>query len=255
MLHEWSVQPDTTRPNVNEMVDFNIVTMNGKVMPATEPLVARQGDTVWVRFGNLSAMNHHPIHLHGHAFKIIGTDGGWAEKRAELVPETTVLVPVGTARVIEFVADNPGDWLFHCHMTHHTMNQMGHASPLMLGVDTEGVDEIIRELIPGYMSMGITGMEDMTRTDMPLPENSIPMRGAKFQFGRSVMGGMATILRVREDIETYEDPGPYEFPEGTVAREATVEEMQRDGIEAEHPPVMDGQKDPMPHDHPMEHDE
>ena len=51
----------------------------------------------------------------------------------KLLPETTVLVQVGSAKVIEFVADNPGDWLFHCHMTHHTMNQMGHDFPNMVG--------------------------------------------------------------------------------------------------------------------------
>jgi len=254
MLHEWSIEPDTRRPNVNEMVDFNILTMNGKVMPATEPLVARQGDTVWMRFGNLSAMSHHPIHLHGHAFKIIGTDGGWAGNRSKLTPETTVLVPVGAARVVEFVADNPGDWLLHCHMTHHIMNQMGHASPLMLGADTDGVDEKIRELIPNYMSMGTTGMQDMTRTDMPLPENSIPMLGAEFQFGQTVMGGMANILRVREGIETYEDPGPYDFPEGSVAREATAEEMHRDGIEIDTPPEVEEIEEPMDHEHHMDND-
>jgi hypothetical protein len=175
-------------------------------------------------------MDHHPIHLHGYAFKIIGTDGGWAEDRSKLLPETTVLVQVGSAKVIEFVADNPGDWLFHCHMTHHTMTQMGHDIPNMVGVDTTGLDDKVRKLVPGYMSMGTSGMRDMTRTGMPLPPNAIPMRGFKGQFGQTVLGGMANVLRVREDIETYEDPGPYEFPDGTVARPATAAELKADGI-------------------------
>jgi hypothetical protein len=233
MLHEWSVEVDTRRPNVNEMTDFNVLTMNGKVMPATEPLVAALGDKVWIRYGNLSAMDHHPIHLHGYAFKVIGSDGGWVEDRSSLLPETTVLVPVGSAKVIEFVADNPGDWLFHCHMTHHTMNQMGHDFPNMVGVDAAGIDEEIRDLIPGYMTMGTAGMMDMTRTGMPLPENSIPMMGGKFQFGQTVLGGMANILRVREGLQSYDDPGPYRFPDGTVAAKATAEQMKRDGIVVE----------------------
>ncbi|MFO8008748.1 MAG: copper oxidase [Candidatus Brocadiia bacterium] len=230
MLHEWQIEGGTSRPNALEMTDFNILTMNGKVMPATEPLVAKLGDRVWIRYGNLSAMDHHPIHLHGYAFKTIGTDGGWAEDRSKLLPETTVLVQVGSAKVIEFLADNPGDWLFHCHMTHHTMNQMGHDVPNMVGVDVKDVDEEIRDLVPGYMTMGTTGMKDMTRMGMPLPENTIPMLGGKFQFGQTVMGGMANVLRVREGITTYEDPGPYSFPDGTVSSEATSDELQRDGI-------------------------
>jgi hypothetical protein len=233
MLHEWAIEGGTSRPFTVENSDFNILTMNGKVMPATEPLVAKLGDRVWIRFGNLSAMDHHPIHLHGYAFKIIGTDGGWAQDRSKLLPETTVLVQVGSAKVIEFEADNPGDWLFHCHMTHHTMNQMGHDLPNMVGVDAEGVDEEIRKLLPGYMTMGTTGMRDMTRMRMPLPENSIPMLGGKFQFGQTVLGGMANVLRVREGITSYEDPGPYNFPAGTVSLEASPEDLERDGIEVE----------------------
>lgn len=230
MLHEWRVDPGTARPNPIEMTDFNVLTMNGKAMPATEPLVARLGDRVWIRFGNLSATDHHPIHLHGYAFKIIGTDGGWAEDKKKLLPETTVLVQVGSAKVIEFVADNPGDWLFHCHMTHHTMNQMGHNFPNMIGVDTSGLDEKIDKLIPGYMTMGTTGMRDMTKSGMPLPANSIPMLGYRGQFGQTVMGSMANILRVREKIDGIEDSQPYRFPRDTVAREATADELKADGI-------------------------
>jgi FtsP/CotA-like multicopper oxidase with cupredoxin domain len=231
MLHEWSVAAGTGRPNPNEMTDFNVLTMNGRAMPGTEPLIAALGDRVWIRFGNLSAMDHHPIHLHGYAFKVIGTDGGWAADKDKLLPLTTVLVQVGSAKVVEFVADNPGDWLFHCHMTHHTMNQMGHDFPNMIGVDASGLDARIQRMIPGYMTMGTAGMMDMTRTGMPLPDNSIPMRGARFQFGQTIMGGMANVLRVREGLETYDDPGPYEFPEGTVSYRATPEQMRADGIE------------------------
>lgn len=231
MLHEWSIDVGTARPNPLEMTDFNILTMNGKVMPATEPLIARLGDTVWIRYGNLSAMDHHPIHLHGYNFKIIGTDGGWAADKSVLIPETTVLVPAGAVKVTEFVANNPGDWVFHCHMTHHIMNQMGHQFPNMLGMDVGDLDTKIQQLIPGYMTMGTTGMHDMTESGMPIPPNSIPMLGFDGQFGNTVLGGMANILRVRENIDSYEeDPGPYHFPEGTVAAPATEEQLRNNGI-------------------------
>ena len=117
MLSEWRIDPGTTRPNPIEMTDFNVLTMNSRVFPGTAPLVVKRGDRVRVRFGNLGAMDHHPIHLHGYQFKIVETDGGQIPEAGQW-PETTVLVPVGSARAIEFVADAPGDWAFHCHMTH-----------------------------------------------------------------------------------------------------------------------------------------
>ena len=94
---------------------------------------SKTGERVRIRIGNLSAMDHHPIHLHGYQFKITETDGGQIPESAQW-PETTVLVPVGSTRTIEFVADEPGDWAMHCHMTHHVMNQMGHGTPNMIGV-------------------------------------------------------------------------------------------------------------------------
>jgi len=229
MLHEWGIEGGTSRPDPQVMTDFNVITFNGKVFPDTEPLVAELGDRVRIRLGNLSAMDHHPIHLHGYNFSVVQTDGGNVPPEARW-PETTVLVPVGSVRVVEFLADNPGDWAMHCHMTHHTMNQMGHKFPNMIGVDTKGVDEKIRELLPGYMTMGTKGMMALQTMNMPVPDNSIPMLGYKGQFGQTVMGGMATVLKVRKRVKGYGDPGPYRFPKGSVAHEATAREMNRDGI-------------------------
>lgn len=229
MLHEWNIQVGTAKPNTLKM-DFNVLTMNGKVMPATEPLLAELGDRIWIRYGNLSAMDHHPIHLHGYSFKIIGSDGGWAIDKSVLLPETTVLVPVGSAKVIELLANNPGDWIFHCHMTHHTMNQMGHDFPNMVGLDIDGLEEKIRELIPEYMAMGTSGMRDMTKTGLPIPANSIPMLGFDGQFGQTVLGGMANILRIREKIQPDKKYGPYNFPRGSVSGPATLGDLERDDI-------------------------
>ncbi|MGH8744297.1 MAG: multicopper oxidase family protein, partial [Burkholderiales bacterium] len=125
LLSEWRIDPGTFRPNPNEMTDFNVLTMNARCFPGTEPLVVKKGDRVRIRIGNLSAMSHHPIHLHGYHFTLVATDGGDIPVSGQW-PETTVLVPVGNTRDIEFIADAPGDWAMHCHMTHHIMNQMGH---------------------------------------------------------------------------------------------------------------------------------
>ena len=60
----------------------------------------------------------------------------------------------GSTRTIEFVAEEPGDWALHCHMTHHVMNQMGHDIPNMIGVDQQGVDAKLGRVVAGYMTMG-----------------------------------------------------------------------------------------------------
>jgi manganese oxidase len=229
LLSEWSIEVGTSRPNTLAMSDFNVLTMNGKVFPAIEPLVAKLGDRVRIRFGNLSAMDHHPIHLHGHYWKITATDGGQIPVTAQW-PETTVLVPVGSTRDVEFIASDPGDWAMHCHMTHHMMNQMGHNFPNMVGVDPGELDARVQTLLPGYMTMGQHGMEGMGEMSMPMPKNSIAMLGKPGPFSYIDMGGMFTILKVREKLESYADPGWYQHPEGTVASRASAEELKRDGI-------------------------
>jgi len=230
MLTEWSVKPGTSRPDTSEMTDFNVLTMNSKAFPGTAPLVVKAGDRVRIRLGNLSATNHHPIHLHGHRFRITETDGG-AISEAGQWPETTVLVPVGSTRTVEFVADAPGDWAFHCHMTHHVMNQMGHGLPNMLGVEPGPGDQKIQSLLPEYMSMGNAGMSEMAEMQgMPVPRNSISMRGGRGPFGAIDMGGMFTVLKVREGLTSYEDPGWYAHPAGTVAAAAGRDELRAAGI-------------------------
>lgn len=231
MLSEWSVPIGTARPNPNEMTDFNLLTMNAKVFPATAPLVCKKGDRVRVRIGNLSAMDHHPIHLHGHYFKVVATDGGQIPVAGQW-PQTTVLVPVGSTRDIEFIADAPGDWAMHCHMTHHVMNQMGHGTPNMIGVQSSKLDKKVQKLLPGYMTMGQDGMGEMGDMGMGVPKNSIPMSGGTGPFGTITMGGMFTILKVRESLASPDaDPGWFTNPAGTIAGLASSADLKRDGLD------------------------
>ena len=229
LLSEWRIKPGTQRPDPMEMSDFNVLTMNGKAFPGTTPLVSKLGDRVRVRFGNLSAMDHHPIHLHGHYFKITGTDAGPIPASAQW-PAATVLVPTGSTRDIELVTDAPGDWPLHCHMTHHVMNQMGHGVPNMIGVKTESLNKNVGALVPGYMTMGQDGMGSMGEMSMAVPANSIPMVGGQGPYGYITMGGMFTLLKVREHLDGYADPGFYKAPPGTVAELARPEDAKRDGI-------------------------
>lgn len=235
MLSTWKVRPGARRPDPNEMTDFNVLTINARAFPGTEAMVVRQDQRVRMRVANLSAMDHHPFHLHGHTFQVVGTDGGEIPEAGRW-PEATVLVPVGSARTIEFVADNPGDWAVHCHMTHHVMNQMGHDIENMVGVDQSAFSGLVGDLVPGYMAMSGDDMaahgEHVEQGHMQIPENSIPMLGAAGPHDYIGMGGMVTLLKVRPGITSYEDPGWWAAPEGTVARLATERELRNDGIVA-----------------------
>ncbi|HZN25424.1 MAG TPA: copper oxidase, partial [Burkholderiales bacterium] len=166
LINAFDIEPGARTPRVNTMLDFNLWTWNSRVFPGIDALPVRLGDRVRVRMGNLS-MTNHPIHLHGHHLEVTCTDGGWVPKSARW-PETTVDMAIGQMRAFEFVADNPGDWAFHCHKSHHVMNAMGHNVPTMIGVDHRGVAERINRLIPDYMLMGERGMADMGEMEMPL---------------------------------------------------------------------------------------
>ncbi len=136
-------------------------------------------------------------------------------------PHATADVPVGEIRAIDFVADNPGDWAFHCHKSHHTMNAMGHNTRNLIGAKQKQLTRAIRNVVPDYMPMGSTGMAEMGAMEMPLPDNTLPMMTGFGQFGPLEMGGMFTVVKVREDLAAgdYEDPGAYKFPPGSVAYE------------------------------------
>ena len=133
----------------------------------------------------------------------------------------TIDVPVGAMRAFEFKAENEGDWAFHCHKSHHTMNAMGHDLKTYIGVDKREAAQKIKRLVTGYMPMGMAGMADMGEMEMAIPDNTLPMMTGFGQFGPMEMGGMFTVVKVREGIAAndYKDPGWYEHPEGTVAYE------------------------------------
>lgn len=219
LLNAYDIDPGSSTPKVNTMLDFNLWTFNSRVFPGIDPMVCRLGDRVRIRVGNLT-MTNHPIHLHGHEFEVTGTDGGWIPPTARW-PEVSTDIGVGQMRAIEFDATEPGDWAFHCHKSHHTMNAMGHSVPTMIGVDHRKVANKIIRLIPDYMVMGERGMADMGAMEMPLPDNTLPMMTGSGPFGPVEMGGMFTTVKVRKDQKRgdYKDPGWYAHPAGSNAYE------------------------------------
>jgi hypothetical protein len=219
VMSAYLIDPGTYLPKVTEMTDFNMWTWNSRVFPGIDPLAVRLGDRVRVRIGNLT-MTNHPIHLHGHSFEVTCTDGGWVPESARW-PEVTTDVPVGAIRAFEFTADAPGDWAFHCHKSHHTMNAMGHDLRTFIGANQKKLESAVRRLVPDYVAMGSEGMAEMGTMMHPLPDNTLPMMTGFGQFGPIEMGGMFTVMKVREGLGAgdYSDPGPHRNPEGTVAHE------------------------------------
>ena len=119
----------------------------------------------------------------------------------------------------------------HCHMTHHVMSLMGHGLPPMTGVDTTHLDERLRRVVPGTMSMGTEGMGGMGEMAMDVPANSRPMRGGPGPLGYIDMGGMFTLLKVRRNPRVADETGWFAHPQGSVATQATPQQLSEDGIE------------------------
>ncbi len=227
MAHEWKIPIGARRPDPMAMSDFNVLTFNSKAYPSTAPLIAEKGDLIRIRLGNLGPMDHHSIHLHGAPFEVVETDGGLVPPSARY-PETTVMLPVGAVRVLELVAEHAGDWAFHCHMTHHSMNQMGHDMVNLTGANIDGLDARIGRAVPGYMTMGHQGMGHMMA--MEQPSNSVSMRGGRGPHGPIDMGGMFTLLKIRDRLAPGDEHGYYRAPAETIAREASADELSGDGI-------------------------
>ena len=88
--------------------------LNGKASMHDVIFNVREGERYEIVMQNLTGMAH-PMHLHGHYFKVVGIDG----KRINGAIRDTVIVPVGAQVAIQFDADNPGTWAFHCHHLYH----------------------------------------------------------------------------------------------------------------------------------------
>jgi FtsP/CotA-like multicopper oxidase with cupredoxin domain len=121
ILQEWALLPNNTVPNTLAM-EFNWLTINGKAGPACTPMLAKLGERVRLRIVNLG-MDHHPMHLHGNTWVVTGTEAGRVPEAA-WTPGNTEIVGVAQARTMEFEAKYAGDWMLHCHLPHHMMNQM-----------------------------------------------------------------------------------------------------------------------------------
>ena len=221
-LQEYAVLPNSAIPDSMKM-EFNWLTLNGKAGPSCTPLIVKLGERVRIRVYNLG-MDHHPMHLHGFTFWMTGHEGA-------RLPETiwtrgnTALVGVAQARDIEFIADRAGDWMFHCHLPHHMMNQMTSTvgpmtrlgAPAMPAMDHGNMPGMDHGKMPGMDHGKMPGMDHSKMPDhgstpetqhepaaMKMPEiakdaNQIPL----FPQDAYMEGPMMAMDKAVEKPETY----------------------------------------------------
>ncbi len=115
---------------LSEMGPYYVI--NGKSFPSTEPIEAKVGETVRIRLVNLGQMVH-PMHSHGYATRIVATDG-YPVEGAQLIKDTVSIGP-GERYDLEFKADNPGAWVYHCHILAHVQTK---------GVEPGGMISVIK---------------------------------------------------------------------------------------------------------------
>ncbi len=190
ITQEFAIRPASNTPDTTSM-DFNFLTFNGRCGPYCTPLVARLGNRLRIRILNFSTFDHHPIHLHGHTFWVTGTEGGRIPEAA-WIPGNNVLVGVAQVREFEFIANNPGDWVMHCHMFHHMMNHM--VSGVGPGSRGQAGPEDPRYKVPGYPQG--TGMMAMLSEAEVKKITANPLtRGMRADWYMGVHG-LFTVVRV-----------------------------------------------------------
>ena len=207
IFQNFYIDPNTSIPDSMRM-DWNWHTINGRSGPDTTPLVCRLGERVRVRLMDFSPMQHHPIHLHGHTFWLTGTEGGRIPPSA-WIPRNVSLTGVAMANDFEFIAFNPGDWIFHCHMVHHMMNHMvRQVGPRIRGSE---VDDYLRASSrpvptdpldnPGFRTPGYPQKMQGMNMDMAMMKQINAKREARGmrKDWMTATKGLMTVMRVLPD--------------------------------------------------------
>jgi FtsP/CotA-like multicopper oxidase with cupredoxin domain/plastocyanin len=103
-------------------LQYDLFLINGKAGDAIPPLTIAQGERIRLRLINAGNLPH-AMHLHGHSFTVIATDGNPVHEDARWLKDTVLIGP-GERYDVEIDGTNPGVWMFHCHMPNHQDNGM-----------------------------------------------------------------------------------------------------------------------------------
>jgi FtsP/CotA-like multicopper oxidase with cupredoxin domain len=121
-LQEWLERDGYTYPAMTmEGALPNYFTINGKSYPETETVDMEVGEKLRIRFIGSNNNFVHPMHVHGGPFEIVETDGNVVPEEARLLKDTVNVGP-GERYDVIWEAREPGKWLIHCHIPHHTTN-------------------------------------------------------------------------------------------------------------------------------------
>jgi len=134
MLSEWRVIDGQTYPAMPMSgAEPNYFTINGHAYPSTETINVQRGQRVRLRLIGIGQFVH-PMHLHGMPFEVVAIDGYPVPEGARQTRDTLSVAP-GERYDIEFVALEPGTWLFHCHILHHVTNDGAEPGGLILVIN------------------------------------------------------------------------------------------------------------------------
>jgi FtsP/CotA-like multicopper oxidase with cupredoxin domain len=121
-LQEWLMRDGLTYPAMPmDGAQPNYFTMNGRAYPATDTIRMKVGETLKVRFIGSSSGFIHPMHIHGGPFTVVARDGETLAPAARFSADTVNVGP-GQRYDVVWKARNPGKWMIHCHISHHTTN-------------------------------------------------------------------------------------------------------------------------------------
>ena len=222
LLNAFDIDPGSYVPKIMTMTDFNLWCWNSRIFPGIIHLVVAKNDRVRVRVGNLT-MTNHPIHMHGYDFEVTCTDGGWVRPEARW-PEVTHRHSGrrdARLRVRCQIRRRLGDPL--PQVASHDECHGPRRADLHRRRQVSGHRRKSARCSPNTCRWATKGMADMGEMEMPLPDNTVPMMTGWGQYGPIEMGGMFSVVKVREGIGAgdYTDPGWYENPPGTQAYEWT----------------------------------
>lgn len=121
-LQEWLNREGLTYPAMPMEGGLpNYFTINGKAYPATETIPMKVGETLRVRFIGSNSVDIHPMHIHGGPFTVVARDGEALSEDQQFKADTINIGP-GQRYDVIWEALEPGQWLIHCHINHHTTN-------------------------------------------------------------------------------------------------------------------------------------
>lgn len=121
-LQEWLMREGLTYPAMPmDGAQPNYFTINGRAYPATDTIHMRVGETLKVRFIGSNSGFIHPMHIHGGPFQVVAVDGETLQPSARYQADTVNVGP-GQRYDVIWKAREPGKWLIHCHIAHHTTN-------------------------------------------------------------------------------------------------------------------------------------